>query len=44
MAMGRKKDFSVGDLATQSGCKVETVRYYEKIWLMPNTTVFVNEG
>ncbi len=36
MAMGRKKDFSVGELATQSGCKVETVRYYEKTGLMPD--------
>ncbi len=36
MAAGKKTSFTVGDLATQSGCKVETVRYYEKTGLMPN--------
>ncbi|BFM18899.1 helix-turn-helix domain-containing protein (plasmid) [Maricurvus nonylphenolicus] len=30
-----KTAFSVGDLARASQCKVETVRYYEKIGLMP---------
>jgi MerR family mercuric resistance operon transcriptional regulator len=28
-------EFSVGQIAQQVGCKVETVRYYEKIELMP---------
>lgn len=27
--------FSIGQLAKRSGCKVETVHYYEKIGLMP---------
>jgi len=27
--------YSVGQLAKESGCKVETVHYYEKIGLMP---------
>lgn len=30
-----KKPFSVGQMAEQTGCKVETVRYYEKEGLMP---------
>ena len=28
--------FSIGDLALQSGTKVETIRYYEKAGLMPS--------
>lgn len=28
-------EFSIGHLARQSGCKVQTVRYYESIGLMP---------
>jgi MerR family mercuric resistance operon transcriptional regulator len=36
MTIRQKTDFTVGDLATQSGCKVETVRYYEKTGLMPD--------
>lgn len=31
------KDFSIGDLAARSGTKVETIRYYEKAGLMPQT-------
>ena len=27
--------FSIGDLAAQTGSKVETIRYYEKAGLMP---------
>ncbi|MEA2732800.1 MAG: hypothetical protein QOF70_7275 [Acetobacteraceae bacterium] len=27
--------FSIGDLAGQTGAKVETIRYYEKAGLMP---------
>lgn len=30
-----KQNYSVGQLAGLSGCKVETVRYYEKTDLMP---------
>lgn len=29
--------FSIGDLAVQTGTKVETIRYYEKAKLMPET-------
>ena len=36
MTIAEKRDFTVGDLATRSGCKVETVRYYEKTGLMPD--------
>lgn len=35
MAISGKRGYSVGELASASGCKVETVRYYEKIGLMP---------
>jgi MerR family mercuric resistance operon transcriptional regulator len=27
--------YSIGEIAKQSGCKVETIHYYEKIKLMP---------
>lgn len=30
-----KLQFSIGELAKQSDCKVETIHYYEKISLMP---------
>jgi MerR family mercuric resistance operon transcriptional regulator len=36
MAIGNKTRFTVGNLATQSRCRVETVRYYEKAGLMPD--------
>lgn len=36
MAVPGEKVYSVGELAAAGGCKVETVRYYEKIGLMPN--------
>jgi MerR family mercuric resistance operon transcriptional regulator len=36
MNISEKISYSVGDLATTCGCKVETVRYYEKTGLMPN--------
>lgn len=29
------ESFSIGDLARASGCKVETIRYYERIGLLP---------
>lgn len=29
------KDLSIGMLAAETGCKVETIRYYEQIDLMP---------
>ena len=35
MKHSEKNSYSVGDLATTCGCKVETVRYYEKTGLMP---------
>lgn len=30
-----KQEFSIGQLAAQTGCKVQTIRYYEQIGLMP---------
>ena len=33
--MSTKKMLPIGTLATRSGCKVETIRYYETIGLMP---------
>lgn len=36
MAISGKSVFSIGDLAAACGCKVETVRYYEKTGLMPD--------
>jgi len=35
MNISEKNHYSVGDLANACGCKVETVRYYEKTELMP---------
>ena len=35
MATTGKQIYSVGELAAAGNCKVETVRYYEKIGLMP---------
>ena len=29
------KDYSIGGLSTATGCKVQTIRYYEQIKLMP---------
>ena len=29
-------DYSIGDLARETGCKVQTIRYYEQIGLMPH--------
>lgn len=31
----RSRGLSIGDLARRSGCKVQTIRYYEQIGLMP---------
>jgi len=28
-------DLSIGDLSKRTGCKIETIRYYERIGLMP---------
>ena len=36
MACSEITAYRVGDLAARSGCKVETVRYYEKTGLMPD--------
>lgn len=30
-----KSELSIGELAVQTGCKVQTIRYYEQIGLMP---------
>ena len=30
-----EKDLTIGQLALQTGCKVQTIRYYEQIALMP---------
>jgi DNA-binding transcriptional MerR regulator len=30
-----KREFSIGDLAVQTGSKIQTIRYYEQIGLMP---------
>ena len=30
-----EKDLTIGQLASQTGCKVQTIRYYEQIALMP---------
>ena len=35
MAEADNRVYSVGELAAAGGCKVETVRYYEKVGLMP---------
>ena len=35
MANSDNRIYSVGELAAAGGCKVETVRYYEKVGLMP---------
>jgi len=31
----QKTEFSIGHLSRQTGCKVTTIRYYEKIGLLP---------
>jgi len=31
----RQGDFSIGALSRRAGCNIETIRYYEKIGLMP---------
>jgi DNA-binding transcriptional MerR regulator len=28
-------EYSIGDLSRETGCKVQTIRYYEKIGMMP---------
>lgn len=33
--MAARKDFTIGQLSQRSGVKIETVRYYEKIGLLP---------
>ncbi len=33
--MADRNDFTIGWLARQTGCKVQTIRYYEQIGLMP---------
>ena len=33
--MVRHKEIRIGDLARQTGCNIETIRYYERIGLLP---------
>jgi MerR family mercuric resistance operon transcriptional regulator len=33
--LAAKRDFSIGELSRQSGVNIETIRYYEKIRLLP---------
>ncbi|MFP6746920.1 MAG: helix-turn-helix domain-containing protein [Alphaproteobacteria bacterium] len=33
--MMARKDFTIGWLASQTNCKIQTIRYYEQIGLMP---------
>lgn len=35
MAATSKSGLSIGELGAQTGCKVQTIRYYEQIGLMP---------
>ena len=32
---GKQGDFSIGELAKRTGCKVQTIRYYEQIGILP---------
>ncbi len=32
---GKIQDYSIGTLSKETGCKVPTIRYYEKVGLMP---------
>ena len=32
------KDLTIGELATETGCKIQTIRYYEQIGLMPGAS------
>jgi MerR family mercuric resistance operon transcriptional regulator len=34
-AMGPSGGIAIGELATKSGCTIETIRYYERIGLLP---------
>lgn len=33
--MQRRRAFSIGELARRSGCNIETIRYYERIGILP---------
>lgn len=33
-----REHLTIGQLAAQTGCKVQTIRYYEQIGLMPNAS------
>lgn len=35
MTVQDRQAFSIGDLASRTGTKVETIRYYEKVGLLP---------
>ena len=32
---GTSADFTIGEMSRRTGCKVETIRYYERIGIMP---------
>jgi len=32
---GKSSDFTIGHLSRQTGCNIETIRYYEKVGLLP---------
>ena len=34
--MAAKRDFSIGELSRRSGVNIETIRYYEKIGMLPS--------
>jgi DNA-binding transcriptional MerR regulator len=34
-SMGQIEELSIGELASETGCKVQTIRYYERIGLLP---------
>ena len=33
--MSRRAGFTIGALSAASGCNIETIRYYERVGLMP---------
>jgi MerR family mercuric resistance operon transcriptional regulator len=35
MAMGRRAEIHIGELSRRTGCNVETIRYYERVGLLP---------
>jgi MerR family mercuric resistance operon transcriptional regulator len=33
--MGRNADIRIGELSRRTGCNIETIRYYERVGLLP---------